>query len=116
MREANCLEEQPARIVGQVLKSREPCLVSARKGEQGVLLKLTARYQPLLEAHPRVMDALLRDLKKPGTDMAMYCLQVGQSGERDAIRFLDDDERPVLAMVGVKRYRRWEKKAQPAAR
>ncbi|MCP3143116.1 hypothetical protein [Pyxidicoccus xibeiensis] len=117
--EANCLKEAPARIADRVLKEREPCHVSARVGHQGVLVPFEERYLPVLESHPRVMDALLKDLKKPGTDMAMYCMQVGLTNEQDAFRFLDARERPVLALVGLKRFQRWEKAhatAKPAGK
>jgi hypothetical protein len=77
-----------------------------------VLVPYEACYLPVLEAHPRVLDALLEDLKKAGTDMAMYCLQVSITQEQDAFRYLDGRDRPVLAMVGVKRFQRWAKKQE----
>lgn len=74
-----------------------------------------AAHAELVASHPRVIDSLLKDLKKPGTDMAMYCLQIGYSNERDAFRFLDEHGKPTLAMVGVRRFQRWQEKAGAAA-
>lgn len=119
MFEANCLEEKPASIVSRVKQSREPCLVTARPPrERGVLIALDDEYEGLLALHAQVINALMKDLQKAGTDMAMYCLQVGYSNERDAIRFLDARGRPVLAMVGVRKFLRWQEKraAAPAAK
>ncbi|MCY1046513.1 hypothetical protein OV208_34730 [Corallococcus sp. bb12-1] len=115
MFEANCLQESPGHIVARVLAERKPCLVSARSGERGVLIPHEERYLPVLNSHPRVIDAWVKDLKRPGTDMAMYCLQLALTEEQDAFRYLDERERPILAMVGVNRFRRWEKRqAAPA--
>ncbi len=115
MKEANCLEESPAGIVARVLKDRAPVLVNARPGERGVLVPYDAKHQPLVTSHPRVIDALVKDLKKPGDDMAIYCMQISMTGEQDAFRFLDGREKPVLAMVGAKRFQRWSKsKPKPA--
>ncbi|HVE86928.1 MAG TPA: hypothetical protein VND93_28930 [Myxococcales bacterium] len=106
MLEANCLEESPAAIVTRVLKGKKPVLVSARKGEQGVLVPY-GKYEALVASHPRVIDALMKDLKKPGTDMAQYCRQIGATREQDAFRYLDGNEKPVLALVGAKRFQKW---------
>jgi hypothetical protein len=106
MFEANCLKEKPAEIVARVLKERTPCFLSARKGEQGVLIPLDSVLDEVLQAHPQVIDAELKDLKK-AAEMPIYCMQVGLSGGRDAVRFLDAGDRPVLALVDVKRFIRW---------
>jgi len=47
--------------------------------------------------------------------MAMYCVQVALSDERDAIRFVDEEGQPVLAMVGAVRFLRWMEEADEAA-
>jgi hypothetical protein len=116
MEEASCLEQAPAEIVARVLKTKAPTLISARKGEQGVLLPFTSATEPLVQSHGQVITARVRDLKK-SPDMAMYCMQVGMSRERDAITFIDDDDDPVLALVGVRRYQKWAKaKPKPVSR
>jgi len=115
MFEANCLKEKPADIVARVLREKTPCFLSARKGEQGVLLPLDGVLDEVLQAHSQIMDAEVKDLKK-ASEMPLYCMQVGLSGGRDAIRFLDGKERPVLALVDVKRFIRWlEKDPEPSA-
>jgi hypothetical protein len=106
MFEANCLKEKPAEIVARVLEENTPCFLSARKGEQGVLIPLGGILDEVLQAHPQVLEAEVKDLKK-ASEMPLYCMQVGLSGGRDAIRFLDGKERPVLALVDVKRFIRW---------
>ncbi|WP_224363359.1 hypothetical protein [Hyalangium versicolor] len=106
MFEANCLKEKPADIVARVLKEKTPCFLSARKGEQGVLIPLGGFMDEVLERHPQIMDATMKDLKK-GTEMPLYCMQVGLSKGRDAIRFLDGRDRPVLGLVSIKRFVHW---------
>jgi hypothetical protein len=123
MFEANCLKEKPAAIVARVLKEKTPCFLSARKGEQGVLIPLDSVLDEVLQAHPQIIDAQVKDLKKVA-EMPVYCMQVGLSGGRDAIRFLDDKDEPVLALVDVQRFIRWldedpeppKPKRKPAAR
>jgi len=115
MFEANCLKEKPADIVARVLKEKTPCFLSARQGEQGVLLPLDGVLDEVLQAHPQILDAEVKDLKK-AAEMPIYCMQVGLSGGRDAIRFLDGKDRPVLALVDVKRFIRWlDEDAEPPA-
>jgi hypothetical protein len=114
MFEANCLKEQPADIVARVLEEQRPCFVSAREGERGVLLPLDEVYTEVVDAHPRVLSARMKDLARPGKDMAMYCVQVALSDERDAIRFVDEEGQPVLAMVGAMRFLRWMEEADEA--
>jgi hypothetical protein len=46
--------------------------------------------------------------------MAMYCVQVALSDERDAIRFVDDEGEPVLAMVGAVRFLQWMEESEAA--
>lgn len=106
MFEANCLKEKPADIVARVLREKTPCFLSARKGEQGVLLPLDGVLDEVLQLHPQILDAQVKDLKT-ASEMPIYCMQVGLSGGRDAIRFLDGKDRPVLALVDVKRFIRW---------
>ncbi len=55
----------------------------------------------------------MKDLVRPGSDM--YCVQVALSDERDAIRFVDEEGQPVLAMVGAVRFLRWMEEADEAA-
>ena len=107
MFEANCLEEQPADIVARVLEEQSPCFVTAREGVRGVLVPLDEVYTEVLEAHPRVINALMKDLVRPGKDMAMYCVQVSMTDEQDAIRFSNEEGEPVLALVGALRFLRW---------
>jgi hypothetical protein len=115
MFEANCLKERPADIVARVLEENTPCFLSARKGEQGVLMPLGGVLDEVLHAHAQVIDAELKDLKTK-TEMPLYCMQVGLSGERDAIRFLDGKGKPVLALVGTQRFIRWlNEEPEPSA-
>jgi len=107
MFEANCIEEQPADIVARVVEEQSPCFVTAREGVRGVLVPLDEVYTEVLEAHPRVINARMKDLIRPGKDMAMYCVQVSLSDEKDAIRFTDEEGEPVLALVGAMRFLRW---------
>ncbi|NTX38166.1 hypothetical protein HUA78_27340 [Myxococcus sp. CA033] len=112
MFEANCIEEQPADIVARVLEEQVPCFVTAREGVRGVLLPLDEVYTEVLELHSRVIDARMKDLVRPGKDMAMYCIQVSLSDEQDAIRFSDEEGEPVLALVGAMRFLRWMEESE----
>jgi len=115
MFEANCIEEQPADIVARVLEEQVPCFVTAREGVRGVLLPLDEVYTEVLELHSRIIDARMKDLVRPGKDMAMYCIQVSLSDEHDAIRFSDEEGEPVLALVGAMRFLRWMEESEEEA-
>lgn len=107
MFEANCMKDDPKSIVARVIDEQIPCFLTVREGMRAVLVPHDELFADFVDMHDRVLSARLRDLSISSADMASYCGQVCLSDERDAVRFMDEEGEPVLAMVGAEKMADW---------